>query len=314
MYRVTRQRPSLPVCHTETESFGALRGGGAFGDDYEVFPDIHKMFVYYNKLYFDGLLQAVSVEWSTSRMTLCAGVCHYMVRARKERTKADVYHAIHESRVLFFFFQVMHGYTLSFEQGRIGGCRIVLSEPILKFRPVSDLKNTLLHEMIHAFLFVTERNTDHDGHGPRFLAKGKQISASTAPDMYRPAGGEVLSRLSLENLGARLASDLIQSLFLASILKTGYKITVYHNFHDEVDLYRRHIWECNQCKRVIRVEILKLDYHEALYARTSRHSPFAYDDDDDVFFVSTESDEQGTLRKGLYELSKGRVQTETMQR
>lgn len=35
-------------------------------------------------------------------------------------------------------------------------------------RPRSDLIETLLHEMIHAFLFVTNNNTDHDGHGPNF--------------------------------------------------------------------------------------------------------------------------------------------------
>ena len=27
---------------------------------------------------------------------------------------------------------------------------------------------TLLHEMIHAYLFVTDGNDDHDGHGPAF--------------------------------------------------------------------------------------------------------------------------------------------------
>ena len=26
---------------------------------------------------------------------------------------------------------------------------------------------------------------------------------------------------------------------------TGLKITVYHNFKDEVDHYRQHIWRCN---------------------------------------------------------------------
>lgn len=26
---------------------------------------------------------------------------------------------------------------------------------------------------------------------------------------------------------------------------TGLKITVYHSFHDEVDIYRTHVWKCN---------------------------------------------------------------------
>ena len=42
-----------------------------------------------------------------------------------------------------------------------GGCEIRLSEPLLKFRSTADLKNTLLHEMIHAFLYVTSNKRDH---------------------------------------------------------------------------------------------------------------------------------------------------------
>jgi hypothetical protein len=36
-------------------------------------------------------------------------------------------------------------------------------------RPRSDLVNTLLHEMIHAFLFLTSGSMDRDGHGQDFL-------------------------------------------------------------------------------------------------------------------------------------------------
>lgn len=35
-------------------------------------PDVHALFQYYNQLYFDGELGACSVEWSSSRMTMCA--------------------------------------------------------------------------------------------------------------------------------------------------------------------------------------------------------------------------------------------------
>lgn len=52
--------------------------------------------------------------------------------------------------------------------GRGGMCSITLSEPLLKLRPRKDLVETLLHEMIHAFLFVTHNNRDRDGHGPEF--------------------------------------------------------------------------------------------------------------------------------------------------
>ena len=53
-------------------------------------------------------------------------------------------------------------------EGRGGYCCISLSTPLLKLRPRSDLVNTLLHEMIHALLFVTHNNRDRDGHGDEF--------------------------------------------------------------------------------------------------------------------------------------------------
>jgi hypothetical protein len=42
------------------------------------------------------------------------------------------------------------------------------------FRPHSreqDMKNTLLHEMIHAYLFLSKGNKDREDHGPNFLSK-----------------------------------------------------------------------------------------------------------------------------------------------
>lgn len=92
-------------------------------------PDIRQLFIQFDKEYFDGTLACVEVKWS-ARMTLCAGLCRY--------------------------------------EGRGGLCGIHLSQPLLKLRPRSDLVNTLLHEMIHALLFVTDNNKDHDGHGPEF--------------------------------------------------------------------------------------------------------------------------------------------------
>ncbi|GFY54702.1 sprT-like domain-containing protein Spartan [Trichonephila inaurata madagascariensis] len=60
------------------------------------------------------------------------------------------------------------------------------------------------HEMIHAYLFVTENNKDHDAHGPQFLSHMHRINK-----------------------------------------EAGTKISVYHSFHDEVDLYRTHWWKCD---------------------------------------------------------------------
>lgn len=128
-------------------------------------PNIRELFVEFNGAYFDGMLAGVEVKWS-SRMTLCAGVCCY--------------------------------------EGRGGLCSVKLSEPLLKLRPRKDLVNTLLHEMIHALLFVTDNNKDHDGHGDEFHKH-----------MYR------INK------------------------QTGSNITVYHTFHDEVNLYRQHWWRCD---------------------------------------------------------------------
>jgi len=89
------------------------------------FPDVFNLFSIYNEVYFQGILGPVSVEWST-RMTVCAGLCEFRSQ---------------------------------------GGCKIKLSEPLLKFRPLDDMLNTLLHEMIHAYLFLTGGNMDRDGFG-----------------------------------------------------------------------------------------------------------------------------------------------------
>ncbi|XP_026700761.1 sprT-like domain-containing protein Spartan isoform X4 [Athene cunicularia] len=83
-------------------------------------------------------------------------------------------------------------------------CSIRLSEPLLKLRPRKDLVETLLHEMIHALLFVTNNDKDRESHGPEFCKHMRRIN--------------------------RL---------------TGANVTIYHTFHDEVDLYRQHWWRCN---------------------------------------------------------------------
>lgn len=144
-------------------------------------PDIRSLFCYYNDLYFDSKLQACTVDWSTSRMTLCAGIC-------------------------------------KFSEG--GGCEIRLSEPLLKYRSSSELKETLLHEMIHAYLWLTNNNQDHDDHGPCFQALMQQINTSKLLDQQRP--------------------------------ESGYNITVFHHFTSEVNNYRRHHWKCSCCGDIIK--------------------------------------------------------------
>ncbi|XP_061609888.1 DNA-dependent metalloprotease SPRTN isoform X1 [Phyllopteryx taeniolatus] len=137
-------------------------------------PDVRAMFLEFNDRFFWAKLSGVEVKWSP-RMTLCAGVCSY--------------------------------------EGRGGLCSIRLSEPLLKLRPRKDLVErccislcgqTLLHEMIHALLFVTQNNRDRDGHGPEFCKHMNRINKDA-----------------------------------------GTSITVYHNFNDEVDVYRQHWWRCD---------------------------------------------------------------------
>ncbi|KAJ8309569.1 hypothetical protein KUTeg_014443 [Tegillarca granosa] len=82
-------------------------------------PDIRALFLQFNEQFFWGRLAGIEVKWSP-RMTLCAGLCCY--------------------------------------EGRGGLCSVRLSVPLLKLRPRKDLVETLLHEMIHAYLFVTDNN------------------------------------------------------------------------------------------------------------------------------------------------------------
>ncbi|CAI5460040.1 unnamed protein product [Closterium sp. Yama58-4] len=143
-------------------------------------PDITALFRHYNDLYFHGRLGACLVEWSSKRMTLCAGVCMY--------------------------------------DGAL--CRIRLSAPLLQYRPVSDLKATLLHEMIHAFIFLCRPSHSREDHGPMFQGIMGTINSSTLHDHQRPPG--------------------------------GYQISIYHSFKDEVNVHRRHAWQCARCQEEVR--------------------------------------------------------------
>lgn len=117
-------------------------------------PDIHVLFMQFNDRFFWSKLHGVEVRWSP-RMTSCAGVCVY--------------------------------------QGRSGFCSVRLSLPLLKLRPRKDLVETLLHEMIHAFLFVTKNNRDRDGHGPEFHKHMNRINqeAGTHISVYHSFHDEV---------------------------------------------------------------------------------------------------------------------------
>ena len=59
---------------------------------------------------------------------------------------------------------------------REGGI-IRLSEPLLKYRPRHDLVQTLLHEMIHAYLYLTRNFKDRGEHGDEFKSHMRRINA-----------------------------------------------------------------------------------------------------------------------------------------
>ncbi|XP_037526984.1 DNA-dependent metalloprotease SPRTN isoform X3 [Rhipicephalus sanguineus] len=119
-------------------------------------PNVHSLFVEFNEAFFFGKLSGVEVRWSP-RMTLCAGLCCY--------------------------------------EGKGGLCSVRLSEPLLKLRPRKDLVETLLHEMIHAYLFVTHNNKDHDAHGPEFHKHMERINKASGAHItvYHNFHGEVAS-------------------------------------------------------------------------------------------------------------------------
>ncbi|KAG0717808.1 SprT-like domain-containing protein Spartan [Chionoecetes opilio] len=97
------------------------------------------LFHSYNQKYFWGKLDKVRLSWSKN-MTLCAGKTTGKVR---------------------------RGSSL---------CSISLSEPLLSQRPRQDTINILLHEMIHAYLFVTEGANHKMGHGPQFKEHMNRIN------------------------------------------------------------------------------------------------------------------------------------------
>ncbi|KAG0458328.1 hypothetical protein HPP92_023485 [Vanilla planifolia] len=96
-----------------------------------------------------------------------------------------------------------------------GLCEIQLSEPLMKSRSSSDLKNTLLHEMIHAFLWIRKENCNHGDHGPSFLALAASINSNLKIDHQRPS--------------------------------EGYNITTQHGFQNEVDTNGTHLFMCQSC-------------------------------------------------------------------
>lgn len=94
-------------------------------------PDIWELFRQFDGQFFENFLTQNCVELSWSpRMTQTAGLCAWSPRTNF--------------------------------------CSIKLSLPLLQLRSRRDLVETLIHEMIHALLFVTRQDDNHESHGEKF--------------------------------------------------------------------------------------------------------------------------------------------------
>ncbi|KAF7072462.1 hypothetical protein CFC21_077582 [Triticum aestivum] len=141
-------------------------------------PDLWQLFCHYDRLYFRGELDAAAfaVEWAYPRM----------------RT------------------------TTCFGSCSFGDLsKIILYEPMLQWRTNADMKNALLHLMIHAIIFV-KHGMKNLGHGPVFRDWMDAINTCTAEDLMRPTG--------------------------------GYRITTTHDFSEEKSCNIQGIpWKCEWC-------------------------------------------------------------------
>ena len=106
--------------------------------------------------------------------------------------------------------------------GKFTRIRLKLSTPLLQYRPRSDTINTLLHEAIHAYFFITtswrhSRGDDGTGHGEGF----------------------------------QLLADAINS-------HGSYEVTIFHSFHDEVVSTSRHVHPCMYLQHVYGVSPIRI--------------------------------------------------------
>lgn len=119
-------------------------------------PDIWDLFRQFDMQFFEETLTTNCVELSWSpKMTHSAGLCAWNPKS--------------------------------------GFCSIRLSLPLLQLRPRKDLIETLIHEMIHGFLFVTHQDDNHESHGPKFHYHMNRINqmTGTAISVYHTFHDEV---------------------------------------------------------------------------------------------------------------------------
>ncbi|KAL6867395.1 hypothetical protein ACP4OV_015419 [Aristida adscensionis] len=121
-------------------------------------PDICDLFCHYNRLYFRDSLGACAVCWTDDPLPQGdLGMCDYYPGG--------------------------------------GGCMILLSKSLYGCRDATDVKNVLLHEMIHAYICVKDNNNNHSDHGTTFQKLMKAINLSSVADPLRPVGGYNITML-----------------------------------------------------------------------------------------------------------------------
>jgi len=154
-------------------------------------PDIQVLFQEFNERFFDGKLIFCTLEW-TKNMELgqleWAGKCEY--------------------------------------QEQYWRAHISLSEQILKRRPRKDTVETLLHEMIHAYVFMTRQISG--GHDSEFLFHMDRINKETGASITVHHG-------FLEEVDM-VMSDIMQDN----------DVTVQQGFVEEVDMVMSDIMQDNE--------------------------------------------------------------------
>uniref|UniRef100_A0ACD5XWE8 Uncharacterized protein n=1 Tax=Avena sativa TaxID=4498 RepID=A0ACD5XWE8_AVESA len=143
-------------------------------------PDVWELFRHYDKLYFRGALDsaAFELEWTSPRLKTSSGFgsCYF---GKMSKT-------------------------------------ITLYQPMLRCRTKADLKNALLHLMIHAIIFVKHGMTCLSFHGPVFRDWMDAINDCSIEDYLRPKG--------------------------------GYHITTTHDFSpEELQSIQGNLWKCKSC-------------------------------------------------------------------
>ncbi|CAN6195885.1 unnamed protein product [Urochloa humidicola] len=143
-------------------------------------PDIEELFRHYDHLYFQGALAdaGFTVKWG-SCSTLGSSSFGSCTFSRLQNT-------------------------------------ITLSEPVLKYHSCADRKNALLHQMIHAIIYIKHHKADRCQHGPLFRDWMDAINSCSVKDHQRPDG--------------------------------GYNITTRHDFSPEQPRsFKGILWKCESC-------------------------------------------------------------------